>query len=341
MSIMDNPKRISIKDIAKHVGVSTALVSYVLNGLEKEKRVSPELTKKIREAVKEFNYTPSHFARSLRKGNTMTIGLIVADIANPFFSHLARHIESEAFKHGYNVIIGSSNEDCHILETLIDAFIDRQVDGFIIVPTEKSEDQIQRILNKNIPLVLIDRYFQKLNTNYVVLNNYKASYDGVSHLIENNHKRIGMIAYKTSLIHMQERIRGYKAAMKENNLQDNIRVEKIRFDNLKEDVKKCIDIFRKKGEEYDALIVATNNIAITTLYELNDRKIVIPDQLAIVSFDSSEAFDFFYSPITYIKQPLEEIGINAVNLLISKMKDNSSAIHLEIEFNLIVRSSSK
>ena len=105
------PKRTSLKDIAAKVGVSTALVSYVMNGQEKEKRVGSEIVEKIREAAIELNYKPNQIASSLRKGSTNTIGLIVADIANPFFGQLARIIEDEASKYNYIVIFGSSDEN--------------------------------------------------------------------------------------------------------------------------------------------------------------------------------------------------------------------------------------
>lgn len=338
---MERPKRISIKDIAKHVGVSTALVSYILNGLEKEKRVNPELVIKVREAVALFNYTPNHFARSLRTGNTMTIGLIVADIANPFFSNLSRFIEDEAFKQGYTVIIGSSNEEYSISESLIKAFTERQVDGFIIVPSEKSENLIQKLVLNSVPFVLLDRYFPKIDTNYVILDNFNASYNGVKHLVANSHSKIGMIAYKSSMVHMKDRIKGYLSAMKDSDLDEYVHVEEIRYSHLKEDVAKCIKLFTSIENKYDALIVATNSIAVASLYELNEKQIHIPEDLALVCFDSSEAFDFFYSPITYIKQPLEEMGRSAVNMLISKIKTNADNIHMEIKHDLVIRESSR
>ena len=154
---------------------STALVSYVLNGLEKEKRVGRDLAEKIREVARELNYQPNQIARSLRKGSTNTIGLIVADISNPFFSHLARVIEDEAARYGYTVVFGSSDESCHKSAQLVDTLHSRQVDGFIMSPSEGCEEQVKTILGMNIPLVLLDRYFPELSTNYVILNNYEAT----------------------------------------------------------------------------------------------------------------------------------------------------------------------
>jgi len=122
-------RKVSIKDIARHLGVSTALVSYVLNN--KADRVGAEMAEKIRQAAIQLNYRPNLIARSLQSGKTNTLGLIVADISNPFFSHIARIIEDEAKRSGYTVIFGSSDESVEKSQALLDAFLNRQVDALM------------------------------------------------------------------------------------------------------------------------------------------------------------------------------------------------------------------
>src|SRR5579859_5365370 len=124
-------KKVLLKDVAEHLGVSIALVSYVLNNKEKEARVGEEMAKKIRQAAIDLNYQPNYIAKSLQSGKTNTIGLIVADISNPFFSSIARIIEDEAMKQGYVVIFGSSDENAERSMRLIDVFVNRGVDAFI------------------------------------------------------------------------------------------------------------------------------------------------------------------------------------------------------------------
>ena len=198
-------KRTSLKDIAERVGVSTALVSYVLNGQEKEKRVGAEVAQRIREVMKEMNYSPNQIARSLRKGSTKTIGLVVTDIANPFFGVMARFIEDEASKHGYVVIMVSSDEDFEKSAILVDALLNRQVDGFIIIPADGPSDYIRNLVYNDKPVVLVDRYFPDVSTNYVILDNHGACYDATECFIRKGYKSIGMVAYKSSMIHMKER----------------------------------------------------------------------------------------------------------------------------------------
>src|SRR5690348_18192943 len=211
--------KVSLKDVANHVGVSTALVSYVINNKEKEARVSENMAKKIREAVIKLNYQPNQIAKSLKSGRTNTIGLIVADISNPFFSSIARIIEDEARKKGYVVIFGSNDESAEKSQDLLNVFLNRQVDAFIIAPAENTELQIADLQKKNIPVVLIDRYFPNAKINSVHIDNFKAAYRAVEHLTINGRKKIAIVAYDTSLSHMQERKNGYKAALKNKGIR--------------------------------------------------------------------------------------------------------------------------
>lgn len=331
-------KKVSLKDIATKVGVSTATVSYVLNGLEKEKRVGVEVAKKIKDAARELNYMPNQIARSLRKGSTNTIGLIVADIANPFFGQLARIVEDEAIKHNYTVIFGSSEEDCVKSEALIDTFVNRQVDGFIIVPSEGCKSQINSLISREVPLVLIDRYLPQLNTSYVVLDNFSAVYHAVTHLVEKGHRRIGMVAYENSLMHMSERIRGYTEAMIDHQIEKEIHVEKIAYNLTRNETEQIIgDMLMDRKS--DALIFATNALSIAGLYAVKNIRKKVPEELALIGFDGNEAFDFFESPLTYIKQPLEQMGRESVRILLDEMKGNTKKQQIQMTSKLITRAS--
>lgn len=332
-------KRISLKDIATAVGVSTALVSYVMNGQEKEKRVGADVVVRIKKAAKELNYKPNQIARSLRKGSTKTIGLIVTDIANPFFGNLTRVIEDEASKFGYTVIFGSSDEDVKKSAILIDTLSDRQVDGFIIVPAENSEEQIKILHENKVPLILVDRFFPHIDTNYVALDNFAASYDAVNRMVIKGRTRIGMIAYPSSLIHMQERIRGYEEAMKINNISENIRIAEVRYGSVQTDVEEILHQFLQGSNKVDALFVATNAITIAILYSLNKSNVKVPDDVAIIGFDGNEAFDFFYSPLTYVEQPIVDIGQKAVRLLIDQINGSTKIARVKLQHKLIIRQS--
>jgi len=332
-------KRTSIKDIAERVGVSTALVSYVLSGQEKEKRVGREMAEKIKAVAEELEYTPNRIAQSLRKGSTKTIGLIVADIANPFFGAMARFIEDEANSYGYNLIIGSSDEDSEKSAQLVSTLVNRQVDGFIIVPAEGKTGYLQLIVDEEIPVILIDRYIPDIETNYIVLDNFQATYEATNCLLGRGCKRVGMIAYQLSLVHMKERIRGYREAMSDSGLAKHIVVKEIKYNHVQADMKKALRELLETEDKVDGILFATNALTVNGLYYLRDVGIKIPDDLAIIGFDGNEAFDFFYSPLTYIQQPIKEMSKESVKVLIDQINGSQKIAHITMRPMLIKRQS--
>lgn len=336
-------KKTSLKDIAQQAGVSTALVSYVLNGKEKETRVGEAIAHKIRQIAKDLNYQPNHLAKSLRSGKTHTIGLIIADISNPFFANIARVVEDEAKKNGYTVIIGSCDEHADKSWDLLNVLINRQVDGFIIVSCEGSESQVHYLKERNIPFVLLDRHFPEIQTDFVATNNYKASYDAGVHLVKNGYSRIGIIAYDSNMYHMEERVRGYKHALRDSGVDfQESWLKAVHFERMDSEVKTAIDEIMASEQRVEAIIFATYGLAINGLKYINELRLKVPSDLAIVSFGQAEVFDLYYCPITYVRQPLEMLGKTAVEYLLKKLKNPDEGMkQILMEAKLIVRESSK
>ncbi|RIV42482.1 LacI family DNA-binding transcriptional regulator [Flagellimonas pelagia] len=318
-------KRVSLKDIAKEAGVSIATVSYVLSK-QNNTGISREVTERIKRIAAELNYRPNQIAKSLQSGKSHTIGLIVADISNPFFALIARIVEDEAKKHGYTVIFGSSDEKASKSADLIKFLLNRQVDGFIIAPAEGSKDQIEYLKAQNVPLVLIDRYFPKLETNYVVIENYLASFEATGRLLANGNNRIGMVAYATEMQHMQERIRGYRDALAQDGISDTF-VHEIKFSAIQSEVEGAVDQMLNMNDPVDAIFFATNTLGIIGLKYLNRLKVSIPKDVSVIVFDESEAFDFFYCPLTYVKQPLHDMAKKAVEVLVEQIADPNKGFH--------------
>ncbi|MBC7889528.1 MAG: LacI family DNA-binding transcriptional regulator [Ferruginibacter sp.] len=334
-------KKICLKDIAEKVGVSTALVSYVLNN-KKEGRIKKSVAQRIREVAMELNYHTNQIAKSLKTSKTFTIGLIVADISNPFSSSLARIIEDEADKNNYTVIFGSSDESLLRSNKLVDTFLNRQVDGLIIAPGEDAASQIFSLRQQRIPFVLVDRYFPDIKTNYVALDNYKASCSAIQHLVNCGFKRIGMISLNTPLFNIQERKRGYIDALQNSGINfDKRRLIEIDYDNdkMETSVKNAINILLAPGHPIDALLFATNAIATHGLRHINALQIKVPESLALATFDKTDALDLFYAPITYINQPLQEMGRLATKILLEAIEGNTSITQLNLPAELVIRSS--
>lgn len=316
-------RKTSLKDIASKVGVSASLVSYVLNNKDKENRVSKETAKKIRDAAQELNYFPNLNARSLKTNISHTIGLIVADISNPFFSSLARTIEDEAYAHNYTVIFGSSDENKDKFIKVLDFLSTRQVDGFIIASPEESSDVILGIKKSDVPLVLIDRYFDAIQVNTVTVDNFEASFQATSHLLDKGHKRIGAIVYESTLLHYQDRCNGYLEAMRKTGIADETQfLKKVKHQSLQSEIQ---DSVRKLifEDQVTAIYFATNTIATEGLKQIKNLGKKIQEDIAVVSFDDNLIFQFLDVPIPFMNQPIKKMGQEAVRILIDQIENKN------------------
>lgn len=333
-------KRISLKDIANKLGVSTALVSYALNN-KKEGRISKDMAEKIKETARDLNYRGNLIAKSLKTQKTFTIGLIVADISNPFWSGLARIIEDEAEKNNYTVLFGSSDENADKSEKLLQVLVNHQVDGLIIAPTEHSLPQIEFLQQNEIPFVLVDRYFPDINASYVAIDNYSAAFNLVNHVIEQGFKRIGFITFTSNLFHLQERKRGYLSCLEQNNIATNEDwIKEVSLDNTKDDVTKAINELLALPDPIEVILFASNELSRYGLKYIVTLPLKVPDDLAIISFDESDAAELFYSPITYIKQPIREIGEAAIKIILENIEDNNKLTQLSLLPEFILQKSS-
>lgn len=324
---MAKKKNVSLKDIALKSGVSTALVSYVLNGKAKESRVGKDTAERVLKVAKELNYQPNLIAKSLRSGKSFTIGLVIADISNPFFASIARIVDDVARKYNYTIIIGSCDESAEKSANVLRVMINRKVDGFIIVSSEGSEKQLDYLLQEHIPFVLLDRHFPQIETDFVVTDNYKAAYDAGIHLINGGYLRIGMMAYETKLHHMQERIRGYQDALREGGIQPQKGwLRKINQFNAGEEVNMVIDDMLGAADPIDAMIFSTNDLAVNSIKYLNRLGLKIPQVFAVVSFGQAEWFDLYQCPISYVRQSVDLLATKAVEILIRKFENSEEPV---------------
>lgn len=331
---MSSPqKKVSLKDVAQYVGVSAALVSYVLNGQAVEKQVNKDTAERILLAAKLLNYQPDQIAKSLKMQKTFTLGLVVADINYRFSTGITKAIEEEAKKSGYTVIFGSSNEKADKFSELINVFTNKRVDGLILVPVENSEKDIIQLQKLRIPFVLVDRNFPAIQTNYIALDNYKAAYAATEYLIGAGHKRIAMVNYKTTLFHLLERNRGYKEALQNNGIsyKKELAVEIKRDDTTKQPLDKVLGLENR----IDALFFATDTLTINGLKHLYSRNLKVPDDVSVMSFDESDAFELFYLPVTHSKQPLQEMGKLAVSTLIKLIDHGNTNMQINLKAEIV------
>jgi LacI family transcriptional regulator len=332
-------KKVSIKDIAKAVGVSPSLVSMVLNGKAAQYRIGDEVAKRVIEVAKEMHYAPNLVAQNLRSGKTQLVGLIVTDISNPFYSAIARIVEDRASEKNYTVLISSTDENLDNTERLVDVLLNKGVEGLILVPCDGSKNLVQRLHDSNFPTVLLDRHFTDIDLCSSCLDNKKATRLATAHLLEQGYKNIALIAYNTEMQHILDRVSGYEEAMRSAGLNKYINVEKVNILNPKEEIREALNKLIN-NKQADAVIFLTNMLATNGLYCLNEMDVKIPEDLAIVGFNGNDAFNLFYSPVTYIMQPLEQIAKASIDILMERIKNNDYKSKIFLEPELIIQQSS-
>lgn len=338
-------KRHSIKDIAKNMGVSVTTVSFVLNGKAEEKKISKAVTNKILDYVKKINYKPNQTAQSLRTGKSKIIVFMVEDISNYFFAKLARIMEDIAYKKGYKVLFCSNENSDEKSIDLINLFRDRQIDGYIIIPSGGIEAQIKELISEGIPVILFDRYFPGLDTNYVVVNNKEASYGATKHLIKNNFKNIGFVTINDQQTQMIDRLSGYREAINEAKLKEYIVEISLQRGNLsKGGGEKIIQKFLEKYPQLDALYFATNYLALSGLQVLNENFPGSINKFGIITFDDLDFFKIYRPTISAVSQPFSEIAKTLMSLMLSLLKNNvknSPITQIKLKTELVIRSSSQ
>jgi len=313
-------KRVLLKDIAREVGVSVTLVSFVLSGKEKEQRVGKAIAEKIRRVAEEMNYRPNLLAQSLRHGRTHTIGFVVADISNPFFARLARVIECRANERGYSVIFANSNEDDAQFQKILSTLRNKSVDGFIIVPIEHSQEEITRLLHEDVNFVLLDRYFPQIDTSYVAIDNYTAACNATRLLLDKECAAPLFVTYKSSLVHMTERRRGFLDTAAATGGE----IAEVRFSAIKEEVEAVMKNHILNNRQHDSIFFASNTLSQYGLKYLFSKQKKFFEQLPIVSFDYSDSFDFIMPPVPYLLQPIDEMGVKALDILVDMIEGQQS-----------------
>lgn len=313
-------RKVTIKDIATEAGVSITLVSFVMNnktGGKEAYRVNKQTAQRILEVAAKLNYQPNNAARTLRSGKTNTIGVIVSDISNKFFADIARCIEDRAYKHKYTVLFGSTDENPQKLENLISVFLNKGIDGLIIVPCEGSEKAITQTVDQNIPVVLLDREVSGAEISSVVLNNRRAGYQITDALIRRGFRRIEMISYSMSLSNIRDREEGYRGGMDDAGLSANIGIHHLRHDRMGKIDEIILDA-KERGVE--AFVFATNALAICGITSIHRNGMHIPQDFSTACFDSNEVFELYQAATAYVRQPIEQFGTEALDLLIKSIE---------------------
>lgn len=313
------PKNVTIKDIAAEAGVSIALVSFVMNNRieadgRKKYRVNEQTRQRILEVARRLNYQPNAAARTLRRGKALVIGVILSDISNVFYGEMAKQLEEVAFQHGYTVLFGSTDETPEKFDRVVRSFLDRGVEGFIAVPCEGAERSLKHILNVGVPLVIIDRKDIDIPAPKVVLDNEGAMHHAVSLLMEKGLRKIEMVSYTMRVSSISGREAGFINSLRAQGFaEDDIVIHRLPFESIISGTDKIIpSIVERKVE---GVVFATNSLAIAAIRKLAALGVKIQEDIHLVGFDHSDVYSLFNPPIPHIKQPVDQICLEAFTLL--------------------------
>lgn len=329
----------TMADVARLARTSVATVSAIVNG---SARVSPELAARVRAAIAEVGYRPDGIARSLKKGATQTIGLLVTDITNPFFTAVVRSVEATAQARGYSVILCNSDEDLKEERTYLDLLRTRRVDGLILVPSGGGGDYAGLAGDVKVPVVFVDRSVPGVAVDTVTVDNSRAVEAAVEYLLRLGHRRIGFITGLPHLSTSAERLKGYRRALRKAGVAvdpDLVRQGDFRQEGALQATQSLLALRPRPT----ALFAANNLMAIGAMLALRAAGLDCPAEVSFACFDDFEWAGAFHPRLTVLRQPTAEIGRRAMELLLERLtpgKNGTAPPHrLVLRAELVVRDS--
>ena len=335
-------QNVTIKDIARTLGLSASTVSRALRG---STEINDETRRLVQELAEKLNYTPNPIALSLKEKKTRVIGVIVPEIANYFCSAVIGGIEDFAYNNGYHVVIFQSHEKYERELMNIKLLESRRIDGLIISVSNETKNgkHIQELINKGTPVVMFDRICNEVDTPRVVTDDKGGTFIAAKHLIEQGYKRIAHLTMASHLSVTKNRTKGYIEALRESNISFQKKwVIACNFDIAS--VKNAINKLFKDAPKPNAILAASERIALRSIEALKEMKLRIPADVAVAGFFDNPVSRFIDPPLTSIHQPTFDIGQSAARLLI-EMIDSNKLQHqlktIELKTTLEIRESTR
>lgn len=308
---------VTIKDIAKALGLSTSTVSRALRDTHE---ISAATKKMVLDYAKEIGYQPNPIALSLKERRSKSIGVVVSEVANSYFSQAINGIESIAYDRGYHVIISQTHESYDREVVNVQHLASRSVDGLLVSLSSQTKDisHLKQLHQKGLPIVFFDRVAEEINTHKVIANNEKGAYEATAHLIRSGFKRIAHLTSSSQLSISIERLSGYEAALRDHGLTLNADYIKhcphggMIYEETESKIKELLAL----DEKPDAIFVAGDRLSTGCLSVFKNLNISVPDDMAIAGFSNSDVLDLFNPSLTSVRQPAFEIGKLATQMLI-------------------------
>ena len=342
MDMGESPKKVTIYDVAKMAGVSTATVSLVIHG---DKRIKQETAERIKGCIKKLEYNPNYLARGLANRRTYSIGLIVPDLGNPLFSEIIGGAEEYLSQHGYHLLIGLTNQNLEKEKFYLNSMLrGKKVDGVILMPTYMDEikDTLQSLLEDNIPFVLSGVPCDGLNVNYVSSNMEEGAFIAVEHLVKKGHTHIAFISGETSEAQGALRLAGYKKALALYGLEyrpEYVLRNSQDFDAIRDSVTALLT----EHPEITGFFCLYDLIAYATIRAVCDSGRSIPKDCAVVGYDNIKLDAYLPITLTSVDANNSSIGEIAARIVLNQIESKNKMLppqHITLTPRLVEREAS-
>lgn len=317
---------VSLRDVAKAAKVSVGTVSNVLNRPEV---VAPETLARVQGTIKDLGFVPNGFARHLRSGHSRTLGLIVPDVANPFFTEVARGVEDAASKRDYAVFLCNSDESASKEDRYINVLIEQQVRGVLITPTDVKSDRLDAMRNRGIAVALVDREIKGRKQCSVSVDDVHGGQLGIEYLTGLGHTDIAWVCGPDSIPQVADRGAGVaKAAKFAGAKVETIRIPLHNTAQGEEAAKKILALKTTPT----AIFCANDLVALGVMRTLRENKFKIPEQVSVLGYDDIEFAASAAVPLSSISQPAYQMGVTAADLLLNECEEADTHEHQQIRF---------
>lgn len=309
----------TIKNVAKHTGLSIATISKYINGgnvLDKNRAA-------IDQAIRELGFKVNEIARGLKTNKTMTIGVLIPDLKNIFCTTIVSNIESILLQNGYSTIICDYQKDSGLEKEKFEFLVNKMVDGIITMPYGSNSQCVKDLIAKNIPVVLIDRAIREVACDTVLVDNLNASYNAVEQLIIKGHKRIGIICGPDDVFTAQERLKGYIRVHEDYSIQMNDTLVK-KGDYEVESGYGLLNQLLDLENPPTAVFVTNYEMTLGAVMAINERNVRMPEELSFIGFDNLQMAKIVKPMLDIVVQPMEQIGETAANVLLKRLRGDMS-----------------
>ena len=326
----------TMKDIARIAGVSLSTVSHVVNN---SRFVSEEITQRVQKVIAELNYKPSLVARSLKMKETNTLGMLVTASNNPFFAEVVRHVERYCEEHNYHLILVNTDGNGENLKKHLERLLSKQVDGLLLMCAEPQDLDPQIMTNIQLPMVVIDWWLQPLNADLIHENSELGGYLATKALLDAGYRKIAVVTGETSKPITASRLAGYKRAISEQNLQTQPEWVIESHFSYAGGVNAGKEILALEHRP-DAIFAMSDTIAIGLYQSLLQAGLRIPQDIAVIGYDNIELAQYLAPPLSTIHQPKARLAKNAVEQLVSRIRQPDKRIeNIQLTPELVVRES--